>query len=282
MGCFQCCISKPSEKLEMDSPSQVSKRKAGLRSDTLKSIIATMSLKKTGSSRHRQITAEIEKHGKAQNEIKIFTYKELAGATNDFSENSKIGEAVKQLDRKGRQGTREFLSEVLMLSLFKHPNLVKLTGYCVEDDQRILVYEYLSNGSLENHLLGQLHISTRVMGTYGYCAPEYAATGQLTTKSDVYSFGVVLLEIITGRRVIDVTRSEDEQNLIEWAQPLFKDKSKFTLMADPLLKGNYPEKGLFQALAVAAMCLQEEAETRPVMADVVAALEHLSKPKDEE
>lgn len=60
------------------------------------------------------------------------------------------------------------------------------------------------------------YVSTRVMGTYGYCAPEYALTGQLTTKSDVYSFGVVFLEIITGRRVIDHTRPADEQNLVIW------------------------------------------------------------------
>lgn len=64
------------------------------------------------------------------------------------------------------------------------------------------------------------HVSTRVMGTYGYCAPEYALTGQLTTKSDVYSFGVVLLEIITGRRVIDNTRPTEEQNLVTWVKHL--------------------------------------------------------------
>ena len=60
------------------------------------------------------------------------------------------------------------------------------------------------------------HVSSRVMGTYGYCAPEYQRTGQLTIKSDVYSFGVVLLELITGRRVIDTTRPKDEQNLVTW------------------------------------------------------------------
>lgn len=63
---------------------------------------------------------------------------------------------------------------------------------------------------------GQDHVSTRVMGTYGYCAPEYALTGKLTTKSDVYSFGVMFLEMITGRRVIDTTRPTEEQNLISW------------------------------------------------------------------
>ncbi|KAF2584079.1 hypothetical protein F2Q70_00036906 [Brassica cretica] len=129
---------------------------------------------------------------------------------------------------------------------------------------------------------GETHVSTRVMGTYGYCAPEYALTGQLTVKSDVYSFGVVFLEMITGRRVIDTKKRTQEQNLVTWASPLFKDKRKFTLMADPLLEGKYPIKGLYQALAVAAMCLQEEAETRPTMSDVVTALEYLGVTKVEE
>ncbi|KAH1211471.1 putative serine/threonine-protein kinase PBL23 [Glycine max] len=121
------------------------------------------------------------------------------------------------------------------------------------------------------------HVSTRVMGTYGYCAPEYASTGQLTTKSDIYSFGVVFLEMITGRRAIDQSRPSEEQNLVTWAQPLFKDRRKFSSMVDPLLKGNYPTKGLHQALAVAAMCIQEEADTRPLISDVVTALDVLAK-----
>lgn len=127
---------------------------------------------------------------------------------------------------------------------------------------------------------GRTRVSTRVMGTYGYCAPEYVSTGQLTTKSDVYSFGVVFLELITGRRVIDTTRPSEEQNLIEWARPLFKDKKLFHMMADPRLEGKYPEKGLHQALAIAAMCLQEEADTRPLISDIVTALEFLT-PQDD-
>ncbi|KAI7751792.1 hypothetical protein M8C21_012759 [Ambrosia artemisiifolia] len=167
-----------------------------------------------------------------------------------------------------------------MLSLLHHPNLVSLIGYCADGDQRLLVYEYMSAGSLEDHLLGKAplpwftrmkialdaakgleylhdkanppviyrdlkssnilldqdfnvklsdfglakigpvgdksHVSTRVMGTYGYCAPEYQRTGQLTVKSDVYSFGVVLLELITGRRAIDTTRRDKDQNLVCW------------------------------------------------------------------
>ncbi|KAL6970314.1 Serine/threonine-protein kinase pbl27, variant 2 [Sarracenia purpurea var. burkii] len=231
-----------------------------------------------------------------------------------------------------------------MLSLLHHQNLVNLIGYCADGDQRLLVYEFMPLGSLEDHLhdlppdkepldwntrmkiaagaakgleylhdkanppviyrdlkssnilldegyhpklsdfglakLGPVgdktHVSTRVMGTYGYCAPEYAMTGQLTLKSDVYSFGVVFLEIITGRKAIDNNRVPGEHNLVAWARPLFKDRRKFPKMADPLLQGRYPMRGLYQALAVAAMCLQEQAATRPLIGDVVTALTYLA------
>ncbi|XP_022760505.1 serine/threonine-protein kinase PBL27-like isoform X2 [Durio zibethinus] len=231
-----------------------------------------------------------------------------------------------------------------MLSLLHHSNLVNLIGYCADGDQRLLVYEFMPLGSLEDHLhdfppdkepldwntrmkiaagaakgleylhdkanppviyrdlkssnilldegyhpklsdfglakLGPVgdktHVSTRVMGTYGYCAPEYAMTGQLTLKSDVYSFGVVFLELITGRKAIDNARPPGEHNLVAWARPLFKDRRKFPKMADPLLQGRYPMRGLYQALAVAAMCLQEQAATRPLIGDVVTALTYLA------
>ncbi|CAN1269691.1 Probable serine/threonine-protein kinase PBL26, partial [Linum perenne] len=216
-----------------------------------------------------------------------FTFRELATATKNFRQECLIGEggfgrvykgrldrtnqvraviivAVKQLDRNGMQGNREFLVEV-----------------------RLLVYEYMCKGSLEDHLLApggqpldwftrmkialgaakgleylhdkanppviyrdlkssnilldgeftaklsdfglaklgptgdKTHVSSRVMGTYGYCAPEYQRTGQLTVKSDVYSFGVVLLELISGRRVIDTNRPSHEQNLVTWVSPLY-------------------------------------------------------------
>lgn len=322
---------------------------------------------KTGSARQKLITEEIKKVGNAKISAQVFSYKELAAATDNFNANCILGEggfgrvykghfertdqvvAIKQLDRNGLQGNREFFSELLMLSMVQNPNLVKLIGYCADGDQRILVYEFLSNGSLESHLLDlsqgkepldwdtrmkiaigaargleflheadppiiyrdfkasnilldaefnprlsdfglaklgptgeKEHVSTRVMGTYGYCAPEYQKTGQLTRMSDVYSFGVVFLEIISGRRVIDSTKPCEERNLIEWAEPMFKDKSKFTEMVDPLLKGDYSTKSLHQAIAIAGMCLQEEAEARPTMQDVVTALEFLSKTKNEE
>ncbi|XP_042495400.1 probable serine/threonine-protein kinase PBL26 isoform X2 [Macadamia integrifolia] len=300
-------------------------------------------------------------------QAQTFTFRELASATKNFRQECLVGEggfgrvykgklentgqivAVKQLDRNGLQGNREFLVEVLMLSLLHHQNLVNLIGYCADGDQRLLVYEFMLYGSLEDHLLDippnkkplgwftrmkiasgaakgleylhdkanppviyrdlkssnillgedfhpklsdfglaklgpvgdKTHVSSRVMGTYGYCAPEYARTGQLTLKSDVYSFGVVLLELITGRRAIDTTRPTEEQNLVSWAQPYFRDPKNFPEMADSLLQGDFPVRSLNQAVAVAAMCLQEEASVRPLMSDVVSALSFLSVAPEE-
>ncbi|XP_047950943.1 serine/threonine-protein kinase PBL27-like [Salvia hispanica] len=365
MGCFPCFGSS---KTEVNSSSngvkEVSKKdsvKEGSAAQSNSNVNRVNSDKprlRTGNDSKKEMTIPKEPNIAAQ----IFTFRELAAATKNFRPESLLGEggfgrvykgrlestgqavAVKQLDRNGLQGNREFLVEVLMLSLLHHPNFVNLIGYCADGDQRLLVYEYMPLGSLEDHLhdvppdkepldwntrmkiaagaakgleylhdkanppviyrdlkssnilldegyfpklsdfglakLGPVgdktHVSTRVMGTYGYCAPEYAMTGQLTLKSDVYSFGVVFLEIITGRKAIDNMRSAGEQNLVAWARPLFKDRRKFPKMADPLLQGRYPMRGLYQALAVAAMCLQEQAATRPLIGDVVTALTYLA------
>ncbi|PNX73931.1 serine/threonine-protein kinase, partial [Trifolium pratense] len=252
--------------------------------------------------REPKINKETKKESSSNIAAQTFTFRELASITRNFRQENLIGEggfgrvykgrlektnqevAVKQLDRNGLQGNREFLVEVLMLSLLHHQNLVNLIGYCADGDQRLLVYEYMPLGSLEDHLLDlephqkpldwftrmkvaleaakgleylhdkanppviyrdlkssnilldkdfnaklsdfglaklgptgdKSHVSSRVMGTYGYCAPEYQRTGQLTVKSDIYSFGVVLLELITGRRTIDNTRHSREQNLVTW------------------------------------------------------------------
>ncbi|PUZ57417.1 hypothetical protein GQ55_5G429000 [Panicum hallii var. hallii] len=311
----------------------------------------------TGSIVHIEGTQSISRHDEAI----IFPLHQLADATKNFREDCLLGRggfgcvykatlsdgqvvAVKKLDLNGLQGNREFLVEVLMLNLLHHPNLVNLFGYCVDGDQRLLVYEYMPLGSLEDHLhdlapdqepldwktrmkiaagaaagleylhdkahppviyrdikpsnilLGEgyhaklsdfglaklgpvgdkTHVTTRVMGTHGYCAPEYASTGQLTIKSDIYSFGVVFLELITGRRPHDSNRPPEEQDLVPWACPLFKDQRKFPKMADPLLHGRYPRRGLYQALAIAAMCLQKKAKNRPPIREVAAALSYLA------
>ncbi|XVF30374.1 hypothetical protein REPUB_Repub16aG0051900 [Reevesia pubescens] len=296
-----------------------------------------------------------------------FNFRELAAATKNFRQECLLGEggfgkvykgtlkttgqvvAVKQLDGKAMHENKEFLVEVAQLSLLHHPNLVNLIGYCADGDQRLLVYEFMPGGSVEDHLLAMkaegkpldwisrmkiaygtaqgleyLHenanppviyrdlkssnilldeqfnaklsdigpeklgssaekmpMQSRVMETYGYIAPEYSRSGRLTTVADVYSFGVVLLELITGRRAIDTTKPVNEQNLVAWAQPIFKEPKKFPDMADPLLEKKFPERGLNQAVAIAAMCLQDEAAARPLMSDVVTALSFLSMATEE-
>ncbi|THU54758.1 hypothetical protein C4D60_Mb10t28520 [Musa balbisiana] len=182
--------------------------------------------------------ASVPKEGNPEHiAAQTFSFRELSAVTKNFRRDCFLGEggfgrvykgrletgqvvAVKQLDRNGLQGNREFLVEVLMLSLLHHPNLVNLIGYCADGDQRLLVYEFMPLGSLEDHL----HF--------------------------------VVLELN--------------------ARPLFKDRRKFPKMADPLLQGRYPMRGLYQALAVAAMCLQEQAATRPLIGDVVTALSYLA------
>ena len=124
----------------------------------------------------------------------------------------------------------------------------------------------------------RLH-STRVLGTFGYHAPEYAMTGQITQKSDVYSFGVVLLELLTGRKPVDHTMPKGQQSLVTWATPrLSEDKVKQCV--DPKLNEDYPPKAIAKMAAVAALCVQYEADFRPNMTIVVKALQPLlnSKP----
>lgn len=369
MGCFPC-FGSSSEEEDKKKTSKIEANKQGgdLKKESpvapsphhLTRIASDTSRSGSGSESKKE--APVTREGNPTHiAAQTFSFRELAAATQNFRPECLLGEggfgrvykghlengqviAVKRLDRNGLQGNREFLVEVLMLSLLHHPNLVNLIGYCADGDQRLLVYEFMPLGSLEDHLhdlppdkepldwntrmkiaagaakgleylhdkanppviyrdlkssnilLGEefhpklsdfglaklgpvgdkTHVSTRVMGTYGYCAPEYAMTGQLTLKSDVYSFGVVLLEIITGRKAIDHARPAGEQNLVAWARPLFKDRRKFPKMADPLLQGHYPMRGLYQALAVAAMCLQEQAATRPLIGDVVTALSYLA------
>ncbi|XP_020252540.1 probable serine/threonine-protein kinase PBL9 isoform X1 [Asparagus officinalis] len=307
--------------------------------------------------------------------LKSFTFGELKSATRNFRPDSVLGEggfgsvfkgwideqtltatkpgtgaviAVKRLNQEGLQGHREWLAEVNYLSQLHHPNLVKLIGYCLEDDHRLLVYEFMPRGSLENHLfrrgsyfqplswnlrmkvaLGaakglaflhnsdsiviyrdfktsnvlldsqnynaklsdfglakdgptgdKSHVSTRVMGTYGYAAPEYLATGHLTTKSDVYSFGVVLLEMLSGRRAVDKNRPNGEHNLVEWARPYLLNKRKIFRVLDGRLEGQYSLIGAQKAASIAALCLSSDSRYRLTMDEVVSALEQIQETKD--
>nr|AAT57904.1 putative PTI1-like kinase [Zea mays] len=122
-------------------------------------------------------------------------------------------------------------------------------------------------------MAARLH-STRVLGTFGYHAPEYAMTGQLSTKSDVYSFGVVLLELLTGRKPVDHTLPRGQQSLVTWATPRLSE-DKVRQCVDPRLGDEYPPKAVAKMAAVAALCVQYEGEFRPNMSIVVKALNPL-------
>ncbi|KAK4477618.1 hypothetical protein RD792_016856 [Penstemon davidsonii] len=312
-------------------------------------------------------TPKIEDELKIASQLRKFTYNELKLATRNFRSDSLLGEggfgcvfkgwvnengstpvkpgtgltvAVKTLNHDGLQGHKEWLAEINYLGELVHPHLVKLIGYCIEDDQRLLVYEFMPRGSLENHLFRRplplpwsirmkialnaakglaflheeaekpviyrdfktsnilldvdynaklsdfglakdgpegdnTHVSTRVMGTYGYAAPEYVMTGHLTAKSDVYSFGVVLLELLTGRRSMDKTRPNGEHNLVEWARPYLRERRRFYKLIDPRLEGRFSIKGAYQAVQLAARCLTREGKLRPAMSEVIEALEPL-------
>lgn len=121
----------------------------------------------------------------------------------------------------------------------------------------------------------ETHVSTRVMGTQGYAAPEYIMTGHLTTKSDVYSFGVVLLELLTGRKAVDKNRPPREQNLVEWARPCLHDSRRLGRVIDRSLNGQYSTGAAQKAATMAYQCLSVSPKSRPQMSAVVEALEPL-------
>ncbi|KAH7847537.1 hypothetical protein Vadar_027307 [Vaccinium darrowii] len=126
-------------------------------------------------------------------------------------------------------------------------------------------------------LAGESHVSTRVMGTYGYAAPEYIASGHLYVKSDVYGFGVVLVEMLTGSRAVDRTRPSGKQELVNWVKPYLSQRRKLTNIMDSRLEGNYPAKSAFRIAQVALKCLEPDPKARPSMKEVVGTLELLDQ-----
>ncbi|KAH9684129.1 protein kinase domain-containing protein [Citrus sinensis] len=149
---------------------------------------------------------------------------------------------------------------------------IKSSNVLLFDDDIAKISDFdLSNQAPD--AAARLH-STRVLGTFGYHAPEYAMTGQMSSKSDVYSFGVVLLELLTGRKPVDHTLPRGQQSLVTWATPkLSEDKVKQCV--DTKLGGEYPPKAIAKMAAVAALCVQYEADFRPNMGIVLKALQPL-------
>jgi serine/threonine protein kinase len=305
--------------------------------------------------------------GMVSNQRSWFSYDELSQVTSGFSEKNLLGEggfgcvykgvlsdgrevAVKQLKIGGSQGEREFKAEVEIISRVHHRHLVTLVGYCISEQHRLLVYDYVPNNTLHYHLhapgrpvmtwetrvrvaagaargiaylhedchpriihrdikssnilldnsfealvadfgLAKIaqeldlntHVSTRVMGTFGYMAPEYATSGKLSEKADVYSYGVILLELITGRKPVDTSQPLGDESLVEWARPLLGqaiENEEFDELVDPRLGKNFIPGEMFRMVEAAAACVRHSAAKRPKMSQVVRALDTLEEATD--
>lgn len=304
--------------------------------------------KKDKAPAHQDLEGYLLRH------IKNFSYNDLRIATDNFHSRNKIGRggfgtvfkgilksgmpvAVKTLSAESKQGVREFLTEIETISNVRHRNLVELIGCCVQGANRILVYEYLENNSLDSALLGPeyrtvkldwgrrsaicidtarglsylheelvprivhrdikasnilldkdftakigdfglaklfpdsiTHISTKIAGTTGYLAPEYALGGQLTMKADVYSFGVLVLEVISGRSSSKAKWGGMQKLLLEWTWELYEE-GRLLELVDPELQ-EFPKEEVTRYMKVALFCTQAAANRRPMMSQVVEML----------
>ncbi|KAK9000856.1 hypothetical protein V6N11_081339 [Hibiscus sabdariffa] len=297
-------------------------------------------------------------------DVPFFDFESVLAATNNFSEENKLGKggfgpvymgkfpggeevAVKRLSSVSGQGLEEFKNEVVLIAKLQHRNLVRLLGYCIRGEEKILLYEYMPNKSLDSLLFGEsssqlldwetrfniilgiargllyLHQDSRlriihrdlktsnilldaemnpkisdfglarmiqgkqteantvrVIGTYGYMAPEYAVDGLFSVKSDVFSFGIVMLEIISGKRNTRFYQVEqDGPNLVSYGWRLWQEDKALDLM-DERVRWSCNASEFMRCVHVGMLCVQEDPSERPTMADVVLMLstQNLSLP----
>ncbi|CAN0858044.1 Serine/threonine-protein kinase-like protein CR4 [Linum grandiflorum] len=181
-----------------------------------------------------------------------------------------VKKAIVSSDKQ--KNSKEFHTELDLLSRLNHAHLLNLLGYCEEGGERLLVYEFMAHGSLHQHLHvdSSSPLAELPAGTLGYLDPEYYRLHYLTTKSDVYSFGVLLLEILTGRKAIDMQC--EEGNIVEWAVPLIRAGDTSSIL-DPVLKPPSDLEALKRIANVACKCVRMRGKERPSMDKVTTALE---------
>ncbi|KAJ4776540.1 Protein kinase superfamily protein [Rhynchospora pubera] len=377
MGCFNFKKSSktksnktvPSKKSSsIPSQSKTSTEKSKVSSSSVK-LDQPITKNATSTPPRCSIPNLYEQRGQ---KLRVFDFEELRAATNDFNRALKLGEggfgtvfkgflkgrdsngerlvvAVKRLKQRSLQGHKQWLAEVLFLGVVEHPNLVKLIGYCAVDgeegNQRLLVYEFMPNKTLDDHLFSRAypplswdlrlqiilgaveglvylheglevqiifrdfkasnvlldkefkpklsdfglaregptasktHVSTAVVGTHGYAAPDYIQTGHLTAKSDVWSFGVVLYELLTGRRSLERNRPPAERKLLNWVKQYPPEATNFSVIMDPRLRNQYPPKAAREVARLADRCLVKDPKKRPSMAEVSQVLKEIMRIK---
>ncbi|KAK9106733.1 hypothetical protein Syun_022744 [Stephania yunnanensis] len=295
----------------------------------------------------------------------VISIQVLRNVTNNFSEHNILGRggfgtvykgelhdgtkiAVKRMESGvlREKGLTEFRSEIALVTRVRHRHLVNLVGYCLDGNERLLVYEYMPQGTLSRHLFhweeeglkplewtrrltialdvargveylhnlaqqsyihrdlkpsnillddgmrakvadfglarlapsGKGSIQTRLAGTFGYLAPEYAATGRVTTKSDVFSFGVILMELITGRRALDENEPEECMHLVTWFKRMQVNKDTSKKAIDPTIDLTEETHANISIVAeLAGHCCAREAHQRPDMGRVVNVLSSLAE-----